>query len=132
MAKDRESRSSAASASSLGSRSSEAVSEMARRMLAVGLSGFFTTEEALRKALGDTIPRDWIDFAAQQSDRTRKDMSEAIARELGRVLERVDLAELLAQVFEGRSVEVSATIRLSPRGLEVSDAKSGVRTDGDE
>ena len=112
MAKDRE------RGATFSARGSEAVGDMMRRMMAVGLSGFFTTEEALRKALGDTIPQDWLDFAASQSERTRRDMSEAIAREFGRVLDQVDLAELIGQVFENRSVEVTATVRLLPRDGE--------------
>ena len=93
---------------------SEAIPEVVRKMLAVGLSGFFTTEEALRRALGDTIPQDWVDFASAQSERTRQEFSEAVAKELGNVLERVDLAELLGQLFENRSVEITAKIRLVP------------------
>jgi hypothetical protein len=97
-----------------GAGKSEAIPEVVRKMLAVGLSGFFTTEEALRRALGDTIPQDWVDFASAQSERTRQEFSEAVAKELGNVLERVDLAELLGQLFENRSVEITAKVRLLP------------------
>jgi len=84
-------------------------------MLAVGLSGFFTTEEALRRALGNTIPQDWIDFASEQSERTRHEFSEAVAKELAQILERVDLADLLGELFEDRAVEITAKVRLLPR-----------------
>jgi len=99
-----------------------ALPEMVRRMAAVGLSGFFTTEEALRRALGDTIPKDWVDFAAGQSERTRRDFSEAVAKEVGRVLEGVDLAEMFGQLFENRTVEITARVRLLPE-----DDTSGTR-----
>jgi len=91
-----------------------ALPEMVRRMVAVGLSGFFTTEEALRRAVGDTIPKDWVDFAAEQSERTRRDFSDAVAKEVGRVLEDVDLAEMFGQLFENRTVEITARVRLLP------------------
>ena len=100
-----------------------ALPEMVRRMAAVGLSGFFTTEEALRRALGDTIPKDWVDFAAGQSERARRDFSEAVAKEVGRVLEGVDLAEMFGQLFENRTVEITARVRLLPE-----DDTSGTRT----
>ncbi len=103
-----------AGSSDSGPAPSGALPDMVRRMITLGLSGFFTTEEALRRALGDTIPQDWVDFAAQQSERTRHDFSEAVAREIGRTLENVDLAELFGTVFENRTVEINARIRLLP------------------
>lgn len=89
--------------------------DLMRRAFALGLSGFFTTEEALRRAVGDTLPRDWVDFAASQGERTRAEMAERLAGEFGRVLENVDLAELARAVLQGQSVEVTARIRLVPR-----------------
>ena len=91
-----------------------ALPDMVRKMMALGLSGFFTTEEALRKALGDTIPQDWVDFAAQQSERTRRDFGDAVAKEVGRVLEQVDLAEMFGRILENRTVEIRARVRLLP------------------
>lgn len=46
------------------------VPELLRRMVGMGFSGFFLTEEVVRKALGETLPKDWVDFAAAQSERT--------------------------------------------------------------
>jgi len=91
------------------------VPDMVRKMLALGLSGFFTTEEALRRALGDTIPQDWVDFAASQSERTRQDFARAVAEEVGRVVANVDFAEILGHLFEDRGIEVHARVRLLPR-----------------
>ena len=39
-----------------------AIPELMRRAIALGLTGFFTTEEAVRRALGDTVPKDWTDY----------------------------------------------------------------------
>lgn len=86
--------------------------ELARRALSLGLSGFFLTEETLRRALGDTLPRDWVDFAAEQSDRARSEFIEKLARELAATLESLDLVELLERFLEGKTIEVDARIRL--------------------
>ncbi len=91
-----------------------AVPELARRMIALGLSGVFATQETLRQAVGDALPREWVDFAAEQSDRTRAEFLERLAGELARVLESTDLAKVMQQALEGRTLEVTARIRLLP------------------
>jgi hypothetical protein len=83
-----------------------------RRAIAMGLSGFFFTEEAIRKALGDAMPKDLQDFAVDQSRRTRAEFLERLSYEIGRTLENVDVASVLAQLLAGRTLEVNARIRL--------------------
>jgi hypothetical protein len=92
-----------------------AVPELVRRALSIGLSGFFLTEEALRKALGDAVPRDWADFVASQSERTRREFVERLSFEIGQSLENIDLARVLTELLDGRTLEVKAEIRLSPK-----------------
>jgi len=91
------------------------LSELARRALALGFSGFFLTEETIRRALGDTLPRDWIDFAVDQSDRTRAEFVERLARELASVFESMDLEGMAERFLEDRTIEVKAEIRVKPR-----------------
>jgi hypothetical protein len=91
------------------------VPELLRRALTFGLSGFFMTNEAVRRALGETVPKDWIDFAVDQSERTRAEFIERLAGEIARTLEAVDLAAILERVLEGRTIDVRAQIRLLPR-----------------
>jgi hypothetical protein len=93
-----------------------ALPDLARRALSIGLSGFFLTEETIRKALGDTLPKDWMDFATEQSERTRKDFLERLSFEIAQSLEQMDLASIMRELLEGRTLEVKAEIRLSDRG----------------
>ncbi len=88
--------------------------DIMRRALSMGLSGFFLTEEAVRKALGDTLPKDWVDFAVDQSERTRKEFLERLSFEIGRSFENADLAAVMRDLLEGRTLEVKAEIRLKP------------------
>ncbi len=91
------------------------IPELMRRVLGLGLSGFFLTEETVRKALGDTLPRDWTDFAVEQSARTREEFLSRLSFEIGRSLENVDLAAVLRDLLEGRTLEVTAQIRLGEK-----------------
>ena len=89
------------------------VPEFVRRALELGMTGFFTTEQTLRKAFGDAVPQDWVDFFSAQSDRTRQEMTQAVATELARSLERIDVAEALSGLLSGRTIEIHAKIRLT-------------------
>ena len=99
--------------------------ELFRRAFTLGLSGIFTTEEAFRRALGDTVPRDWVDFAVDQSDRTRSDFTSKMAEEMARVIESMDLEAVLRSVLADHRVELKAEIQLVPREKEQSSRKSG-------
>ena len=98
-----------------------------RRALAAGFSGFFLTEAAFRKALGDALPRDWADFAAEQSSRARDEFFERLGQEAGRALENMDLAQVLTELLEGRTVEISAQIRLAPK--DEATGRRGLRVE---
>jgi hypothetical protein len=104
--------------------------DILRRGLAVGFTGLFMTEEALRKALGDSVPRDWIEFFVEQSDRTRAELVDRISKEFGRVLTALDPVEVIRRLVDGQTIEVSAKIRLAssdpekgPSGSSVSNVK---------
>jgi hypothetical protein len=111
-----------------GSREASAPSgmipDLVRRALAAGFSGIFMTGEALRDALGDSVPREWADFAADQSARTRSEFIERMSVELGRAIEKIDWAIVLAALLDGRTLEVTAQIRLGEKG---DPSGSGVR-----
>ena len=101
--------------------------DLLRRGLTLGFTGFFLTEEAVRKALGESVPRDLMDFILDQSDRTRAEFLDRISKEFARTLNALDPVEVVKRLLEGRSIEVSATIRLVPsdtakggRGVELS------------
>jgi hypothetical protein len=102
-----------------------AIPELMRRAIALGLTGFFTTEEAVRRALGDTVPKDWTDYIAESSDRTRGEFLDRLSREIARTLKEVDLAAVLQQLLEGRTLSVNAEIRLS--GDPGTDSGTAVR-----
>jgi hypothetical protein len=88
--------------------------EGVRRLIALGLSGVFSTQESLRQVVGDALPREWVDYVAGQSERTRAEFLERLAGELARSIESIDLARVMQQALEGRTLEVHARIRMLP------------------
>lgn len=97
--------------------------DLLRRGLSLGFTGLFLTEEALRRALGDSVPREWIEFFVSQSERTRAELVERLSREFGRVLSALDPVEILRRLLAGHTIEVTARIRLG-------DADRRTRADG--
>ncbi len=105
------------------------VPELLRRVVGLGFSGFFLTEEVLRKTLGENLPKDWVDFAAAQSERTRRELIDRVASEVGRTLDKLDLPELAERLLRGHSIVVSAQLRFVPR--DRATAGSAGETKGD-
>jgi len=105
------------------------VPDLLRRAVGLGFSGLFTTEELLRKALGDNVPRDWAEFLAAQTERARSELIERVAQELRKSLDDVDLPQLLARVLETHDVEIDARIRFAPRDAAGEPGKVRVRVE---
>jgi len=85
--------------------------EAIRRATALGLSGFFLTEEAVRRALSDTVPQEWVEYVSRQGEDVRSDLVDRLAHEFGSWLATLDLAEVLRVVLE--DYEISAKIDIS-------------------
>ncbi len=103
-----------------------ALPELVRKAFSLGFSGFFLTEEVIRKALGDTIPKDWTDFAADQSERARREFLERLSFEIAQSLEKIDVAAVLRELLEGRTLEIRAEIRLGEK--EPGPGRHGIST----
>lgn len=99
-----------------GEESAGFLPELLRRGMTLGLTGFFMTEEALRRALGETAPREMIEFVVAQSEKTRAEFLDRVSREFGKALAAMDPVELAKRLLEGRTVEISATIRFVEDG----------------
>lgn len=96
--------------------------DLLRRGLTLGFTGVFLTEEALRKALGDSMPRDVLEFILEQTERTRNELLERLSREFGRAVGALDPVEVVRRLLEGRSIEVTARFRLVPEESEAATA----------
>jgi hypothetical protein len=96
--------------------------DLLRRGLTLGFTGFFLTEEAVRKALGESVPRDLMDFILNQSERTRAEFLDRVSKEFARAFSVFDPVELARQLLDGQTIEVNARIRLVPSGTDGEEA----------
>lgn len=86
--------------------------DLLRRGLTLGFTGLFMTEEAVRRALGDSVPRDTLQFLLEQSERMRADFLDRLAKEFGRVLSSMDPVEIAHRLLDGRTVEITTRFRV--------------------
>ena len=91
------------------------VRDVIRRAATLGFSGFFATEEAVRKAFHEVVPDDWVEYANRQSDEVRAEMIERLASEFGSWLETLDPADLLGRFLENHEVTTTVTLSSRPR-----------------
>lgn len=71
---------------------------------------------------------DWMKktlFAAiEQADRTKKDISTLVAKEVRLFLDSIEVDELLKKVIAGQAIEISATIKFVEKEQAASRAAS--------
>jgi hypothetical protein len=98
--------------------------EIVRRAAAAGFSSFFMTEEAIRQALSENVPKDWVDYVARQSASMRAEVVERLVREFSDWLQRIDTEELSRKVVQLvlEEYEVRVEIRLDARPRDAADA----------
>ncbi len=98
--------------------------EAVRRAAQAGLSGFFATEDALRRAFSDTVPRDWADYLGEKGSDLRGELIDRLAAEFGAWLRTVDIAQVAGKLLEENDFElrisVSGQRRSSERAPELS------------
>jgi len=93
--------------------------ELVRKGTSLGLSSFFLTEEAVRKAFSDRVPAEWLDFLGRQSEEVRSDIVDRASKEFGNWLRTLDLSDLLGELLE--RYEISANIELDVRTRTVQE-----------
>lgn len=108
------------------------VPDLLRRAIGIGVSGLFTTEEVVRKTFGESVPREWVDFAAAQTDRARRELTERIAGQIQRKLDDIGLEEVLQGLLRGHTIEVEAKIRFAPRQADGDEGRLDVRVGREE
>ena len=95
--------------------------ELIRRAATIGLGGFFLTEEALRRALVDVVPPDWVQFVVRQSQDMRGELIDRLAREFGAWMRTVDPQTLARNLLE--DYELSIRIEISTKTSRHDGAK---------
>jgi len=106
------------------------VADFVRRAVSSGVGALFTTEEQVRRAVGDLkLPKELLGSLAGQAERTRAEFSGVLRKELRRFLNSDAFKAQLLEMLSGVTLEVKAEVRLKP---SPDIAKLDVRLKGTE
>ena len=98
--------------------------EAVRRAANLGISTFFTTEEAVRRAFSESVPPDWLEYLNRQGTDLRSELLDRMSREFGEWLRQVDMAQIMSKLLEEHEfdlrISVSANRRSKERAPELS------------
>ena len=96
------------------------VSDWVKKSLLTKMGAILLTEEGL---LDLKLPKTVIKAAVSQADKTKKDLSALVAKEVRMFLDGIELGELIRKVFRGQAIEISATIRFLEAKKEPKEKK---------
>jgi hypothetical protein len=92
--------------------------EAVRRAAQLGLSTFFTTEEAVRRAFSESVPPDWLDYLNRQGTDIRGELLERMTREFGEWLHKIDMPQIMSKLLEEHDFELRISVSARSRGSE--------------
>jgi hypothetical protein len=86
-----------------------------RKILTTGVGAALMTESGLRSAISDIKLRETI---GRQMIRGKEELARVLAGEVKRFLERVNIHEEIQKALSGMTVEVQATVKLTPTHIK--------------
>jgi hypothetical protein len=115
------------------------VSDWVKKTFMTGVGAVFMTEEGIRNALSDMkMPKTVIAAAVAQAEKTKKEISGMIAKEVRSFLDRIKIEDIIQKSLAGQAIEIRATIKFSDqkdhakrKGKKMT-AKDDDQTDDDD
>jgi len=101
----------------LGDRLDGIVPDSVKKAIYTSLGAVFMTEDNVRRALADIkVPTDAVSYFISQSNKTKEELFQAIAKEVATtLLKDREPTELLQKALEGLNVRMSVDIEFKPK-----------------
>ncbi len=118
--------------------STSKVTDWVKKTVLTGVGAVFMTEEGIRNALSDMkMPKTVIAAAVSQAEKTKKEVSSMIAKEVREFLDRIKVEDIIQKVLAGQSIEIRATIEFAdktgePKVKMKARKEAGKMTDEEE
>ena len=91
--------------------------ELMKKVLTVGVGAIFLTEESLRGLVSEfKLPKELLTAILESANKTKSEFLRTMSDEvIARVMEKVDLSELLKEIVTQNEIQLEMTIRLKPK-----------------
>lgn len=97
------------------------ISDLAKKVISVGVGAAFMTEEAVKSTLADlSLPKDVLSGLISQAKEGKKDFVDNIKSEFKSYLNKVDLTKEIDKVLEKYDIEVNAKLSFKRKDDESS------------
>lgn len=106
--------------------------EAVRRAADLGFAGFFSTEEAVRRAFSERIPDEWLHYVNRQGDEVRAQIVEGVADAFREWLQSVDVEQVVRKTLADYDVRLEVRLGATPRdSAQVTPARAARRHEPD-
>ena len=112
----------------LGSRLDAFVPDVMKRAFYTGLGAVFLTEDGVRRQMSEMkLPKEVVSYVVNQSNKSKEELFDAIAREIAKVFAGTEPDELLRNAFTGIKVKMNIELEFAQAGEESEDEEVGVK-----
>jgi hypothetical protein len=97
-------------------RSGSIIAEAVKRIMTVGMTAAFITEDTLRNYIGDLkLPKEVLHGLLQHATKSKEELANRVSGEIMKMLSKIDLAREAAKFLEHHKVKVSAEIEFTKK-----------------
>jgi hypothetical protein len=98
-------------------------SEAVRDLTSAGLAAVFMTEDSVRNYLKEKkFPKEMVAQLLEGVGRKKEDLYALVAKEVGRVVSKIDLSAEVSRFLEKHQIHFEAKVSFEPKGKETARA----------
>ena len=88
-----------------------------KKVLTVGVGAIFLTEESLRGLVSEfKLPKELLTAILESANKTKSEFLRGMSNEIiSRVMEKVDVRELLQEMITQNDIHLEVTVQLKPK-----------------
>lgn len=100
-------------------------SELVKKVLTVGVGAIFLTEENLRAMVSEfKLPKELITGVLDSASKSKNEFFAKLSTDvMDRIMERVDVKDLVQELLTKNEIELSVKIRIKPKEPATSDGR---------